>query len=148
MRAWAWIAGILAGVGLIVLVGWGDGGRFIAGRDREAFEERSAQALVPAPAAVGTDVTLNFVVADSVTPPEVKSSLEHVQNLLATAASQPADQAKVTLQQANDELESAIDATKDAADDTSNEVTRLHLFALAQLLERISTVIQIQIERL
>ena len=148
MRVWAWIAGILAGIGLIVLLGWGDDGRAVAGRDREAFEERSTQALVPAPVAVGTDVTLNLAVTSSETPPEVKTSLEQVQSLLATAASQSGDQAKVTLQQADDTLKNAIDATNDAADDTSNDVTRLHLLALAQLLERISTVIQIQIERL
>jgi len=148
MKAWAWIAGILAGIGLIILVGWGDGGRTVAGRDREAFAERSAQVLVPAPAAVGTGVTLNFVVADSATPAEVKTSLEQVHSLLATAATQSGDQAKVTLQQADDQLSIAIDATKDAAKNTSNDVTKLHLLVLAQLQERISNVIQIQIERM
>ena len=148
MRVWAWIAGILAGVGLIILLGWGDGGRTIAGRDREAFAERSAQVLMPAPAAVGTDVTLNFVVVDDSTPSEVKTSLGNVQALLATAASQSGDQRKATLQQADDQLNIAIDATKDAAKNTSNDVTKLHLLVLAQLQERISTVIQIQIERL
>ena len=148
MKVWAWIAGILAGIGLIVLLGWGDGGRTVAGREREAFAERSAQVLVPAPAAVGTDVTLNIVVADPATPSEVKTSLENVQAVLATAASQSGDQKKETLQQANDSLEFAIESTNDAADDTSNDVKRLHLLALAQLLERISTVIEVQIERL
>ena len=148
MRVWAWIAGILAGIGLIVLLGWGDDGRAVAGRDREAFEERSAQVLVPAPAAVGTDVTLSYAVTSSSTPAEVKTSLEQVRNLLATAASQTGDQAKVTLQQADDTLKSAIDATNDAADDTSNDVTRLHLLALGRLLDRISTVIQIHLEQL
>jgi hypothetical protein len=148
MKVWAWIAGILAGIGLIVLMGWGDGGRTVAGRDREAFAERSAQVLVPAPAAVGTDVTLNVVVADSATPSEVKTSLEQVQGLLATAASQSGDQKKATLQQADDTLKIAIDATKDAAKNTSNDVTKLHLLVLAQLQEQISNVIQIQIEPL
>jgi hypothetical protein len=148
MRIWARIAGILAAIGIIVLVGSGGDDRVVAGREREAFEERSAQVLVPAPAAVGTDVTLNVVLTNSTTPAEVKTSLEQVRNLLATAASQTGDQAKVTLQQADDTLKSAIDATKDAADDTSNDVTRLRLLALSQLLERISTVIQLHIEQL
>jgi hypothetical protein len=148
MSVWAWIAGIIAGVGIIFLIGSGDDDPLIAGRDREAFEERSAQALVPAPVAVGADVTLTFATADSVTPPDVKSSLEQVRQLLATAASQPPDQAKTTLEEAKTTLNGAIDATKDAADDTSNDATRLHLLALAHLLERIELAIQLGIDRL
>src|SRR5215217_2708645 len=142
MSVWAWVAGVVAGAAIIFLVATGDDDRTFAGRDREAVEERSAQALVAAPIGVGADVTLGIAIADEDTPPEIKSSLEQVRQLLATAAPQEPGQAKATLQQAQDTLNTAIDATRDAVDDTSNDATKIRLLALAHLLERIETVIQ------
>ena len=147
MGIWAWIAGIIAGVAIIFLVAYGDDDRSYAGRDRESLSERNAQALEAAPAAVGAEVTVGLAIIDSDTPPEIKSSLEQVQQLLATAASQEGDEAKTTLGQAQETLQSAIDATKDAADDTSNDATKIRLLTLAHLLERIETVIQIRLDR-
>jgi hypothetical protein len=148
MGIWAWVAGIIAGVAIIFLVAYGDDDRTFAGRDREGLSERNAQSLEAAPVSVGTDVTLDIAVADSVTPPEVKSSLEQVQQLLATAAGQEGDEAKTTLQQAQETLGGAIDATNDVIGDTSNDATKYRLLTLVHLLERIETVIQTRLEQL
>jgi hypothetical protein len=146
MKVWAWIAGILAGVGIVALLASGADDRTYAGRQREGLAERSAQSLVVAPPGVGADVTLSIATEDNVTPPDVRSSLEQVQQLLATAATQEGDQAKATLEQARDQLQTAIDATEDAAADTSNDANRQRLLVLAQLLERIEEVIQLRID--
>ena len=147
MSVWAWVAGVVALAAIIFLVATGDDDRTFAGRNREAIEERSAQALVAAPHSVGAEVTLGIAVTDEDTPPEIRSLLEQVQQLLATAATQPDDQAKATLEQAQDALNAAIDATRDAADDTSNDATRIRLLTLAHLLEQIETVIQARLDQ-
>lgn len=146
MRVWHWIAGILAAVGIIVLIATGSDDRTFAGRDREAIEERSAQAMLAVPAGAGAEASLSVVTANKVAPPDVKSSLEDVQRLLATAATQQPDQAKATLEQAQAALKDAIDSTRDAAADTSNDVTRIRLLTLAHILERIEFQIQLRLD--
>ncbi len=148
MKVWAWVAGILAGVGIIALLAAGADDRTYAGRQREGIAELSAQSLVSAPSGVGVDVTLSIAAANSITPPDVKSAIEQVQQLWIDAATQEGEQAKATLEQARDQLQDAIDSTEDAAADTSNDADRQRLLILVQLLERIEAVIQFRIDQL
>ncbi len=148
MKLWGWVAGILAGLAIVALLASGADDRSFGGRQREGIAERSAQSLVAAPSGAGVDVTLTIAAEASITPPDVKSSIEQVQQLWATASTQQGDEAKATLQQASDQLQSAIDSTENAAADSSNDAERQRLLVLAMLLERIEAVIQFRIDLL
>ncbi len=148
MKIWAWVAGLLAVVAVVALLALGADDRTFGGRQREGLAERSAQSLVVAPSGVGVDVTLAIAADASITPPDVESSIKQVQQLWATASTQQGDEAKATLQQASDQLQSAIDSTENAAADSSNDAERQRLLVLAMLLERIEAVIQFRIDLL
>ncbi len=148
MGVWGWIAAVLAGAGIILLLTIGDGDHDFFGRDREALFEGPPQALISAPAAIGAETAMTIVVDQEQAPAEVQPALEEVRQLLATAATQSPDQAKPTLQQAKDTLNAAIDQIDEAADDTSNDLTKIRLLRLSLVLNRVEDLIQIRLDRL
>jgi hypothetical protein len=148
MSARAWVVVLVAAAAIVGLVILGGEDRMASGRAREGTEERSAQALLPAPTGAGAGVTISITKENEAVPEDVRSSLEQVQQLLAAADDEPPDQAKQTLQEAQDVLNDAIDSTVDAATDTSNDATRVRLLAIAHQLKRIENVIELRIEQL
>jgi hypothetical protein len=148
MSVWGWIAGILAGVGIVFLIAYGDDDNQIAGRQREAFNEQTAQSFVTGPEAYGSEEAISLVLNDQYLPDDLKGTLDEVRQLVATAASQPAEQAKPTLEQAVEKLGPAIDSIEQAADDTSNDATRMGLLRLALVLTKVEDLIQARLDRL
>jgi len=148
MSVWTWVAGIVGGAAIVILLVVGDDDHDFSGRDREALFEGPPQALISAPAAIGAEQAMTIVVAQEEAPAEVQPSLEEVRQLLATAATQSPEEAKPTLQQAKDTLNGAIDQIEAAADDTSNDLTKIRLLRLALVLNRVEDLIQIRLDRL
>jgi hypothetical protein len=148
MRIWAWVAGILAGVGLLVLIGSGADGRNFSGRDRSAIYSHSAMTVPQIPAVVSPDQAIGVVLEENVVPTSIASSLGDIQLMLATAAKQTGDEAKATYQQAYDQLQVVIDQVNQEADDTSNDATQIQLIRLSQTLENVQSVIEAKIVRL
>src|SRR5262245_11231433 len=135
MSVWSWIAGIVAGAAIIFLIATGSDDRTFAGRERQAFYARSVLSMVAMPASTGTDVAMTIVEPPIPQPSgrvqqDIAGSISEVQQLLATAATQPADQQKATLQQAQEKLDATIKQVDKAADDTSNDATRIQLLRL------------------
>jgi GAF domain-containing protein len=148
MSVWTWVAGIVGGAAIVILLVVGDEDHNFSGRDREALFEGPPQALISAPAAIGAEQAMTIVVAQEEAPAEVQPLLEEVRQLLATAATQSPEEAKPTLQQAKDTLNGAIDQIEAAADDTSNDLTKIRLLRLALVLNRVEDLIQIRLDRL
>jgi hypothetical protein len=148
MSVWTWVAGIVGGAAIVILLVVGDDDHEFSGRDREALFEGPPQALISAPAAIGAEQAMTIVVDQRQAPAEVQPSLDEVRQLLATAATQSPDEAKPTLQQAKDTLNAAIDQVEAAADDTSNDLTKIRLLRLTYVLNRVEDLIQIRLDRL
>ena|SRR5215213_4885556 len=148
MSVWTWVAGIVGGAAIVILLVVGDEDHEFFGRDREALFEGPPQALISAPAAIGAEQAMTIVVDQRQAPAEVQPSLDEVRQLLATAATQSSDEAKPTLQQAKDTLNAAIDQVEAAADDTSNDLTKIRLLRLTFVLNRVEDLIQIRLDRL
>ena len=148
MSAGRWAVVIVAALALVGLLVFGDEDRLASGRGREGAQERSSQALLAAPVGVGSGLTITITAENPSVPPDVKGSLEQVEQLLADAEDQPAEQARATLEEAQDLLEGAIDSIRDAAADTSNDAARARLLALANTLDRVERAIQLRIDQL
>jgi hypothetical protein len=92
--------------------------------------------------------TMTIVVAQGEAPADVAPTLEEVRQLLATAAGRPPDRVKPTLEQAKEKLNAAIDQIEQAADDTSNDVTKIRLLRLVLILKKVEVLIRIRLDRL
>jgi hypothetical protein len=148
MGVWGWVAGILGGAAIVTLLVVGDGDHDFFGRDREALFEGPPQSLIAAPAAIGAEAAMTIVVAQDEAPAEVAPKLEEVRQLLETAAGQQPEEAKPTLAQAKTTLNDAIDEIEQAAEDTSNDVTKIRLLRLTLILKKVEDLIQIRLDRL
>jgi hypothetical protein len=148
MSAWAWVAGIVAAAGIIFLIATGSDDRTFGGRDRQAFYARSALSMIAMPASTGPEDAVTVVESTGTVPQDVAPTLDEVKQLLATAATQSADQKKATLQQAQEKLGTAIKSIEDKADDTSNHATKIRLLRQAFTLKKIQALIQVQLDRL
>jgi hypothetical protein len=155
MRPWSIVAAVLAALGILLLVAYGSDGGDFSGRASEGVDERAAQQLVAQPVALGPEPAIAIVLerghespdevppyAAALLPPATAALLEEVRGLLTTAAGQPADQAKATLEQVGERLDLAIDQVEEAADDTSNDVRRIRLLQLQHTLEAIRDVVE------
>jgi hypothetical protein len=142
MKLWSWIFVIVAAAGIVLLIVYGDDSRRTSGREREGVDERAAQELAAMPAILGPDAAISVVLQQPNVPQDIAGPLDQARQLLATATSQPADQAKTTLGQARDQVQSAIDSLEKAADDTSNDVTRIRLLRLAGALKAIDAFLE------
>jgi hypothetical protein len=142
------VAGILAALAIFILVAYGSEGRDFSGREREGIDERGAQTLIGVPVGLGVDPALTLVIDRQMPPEEVAALLQEVRDLWATAAGQPPDQAKATLEQAIDKLDTALDEIEQAADDTSNDRDRIVLLRLHRVLERVKDVLQDRVDAL
>jgi hypothetical protein len=111
MSVWGWIVAVLAGLGILVLLGFGGEGRDSAGRAREGIDERAAQPLVAMsaldPLAPMTVVLEQDELARSQVPPEAAALLTEVRDLVASAKDLPPDQAQAALAQARAKLDVA-----------------------------------------
>jgi len=152
MGIWSWVAGIVAGAAIIFLLASGSDDRTFdrtfAGREREAFYERSAQSVYAMPVSAGPEQAMTIVISTGDVPQDVAPSLDEVRQLLATAATQPSDQAKATLEQAQEKLGAAITSIEKEADDTSNDATRIRLLRLSLTLKKIEALIQVKLDRM
>lgn len=148
MGVWGWVAGIIAGAAIIGMLVVGDEDHQFFGRDREALFEGPPQSLISAPAAIGAEYAMTVVVLQEEAPAEVQPTLEEVKELLATAAGQQPEEAKATLQQAQEKLNGAIDQIEQATEDTSNDVTKIRLLRLTLILKKVEDLIQIRLDRL
>jgi hypothetical protein len=142
MKLWSWVLVLIAAAGIVLLIIYGDDSRRTSGREREGVDERAAQELAALPAILGPDQAITVVLQQPNVPQDITGPLDQARQLLTTAASQPADQAKTTLGQARDQVESAIDSLEKSADDTSNDVTRIRLLRLATALKAVDAVIE------
>jgi hypothetical protein len=142
MRAVVAIVVALAIVLLVVNGGESD----VSGRDREAFEEGQAQALIAAPAVDPAPViTLVEEQGKNRLPPETATQLGDVRDLLTSAAGQSPEQAKPALEEAVGKLDSAIAQLDTAADQSANELTRLRLLHLQHALESVREAVATRI---
>ncbi|MFL5759660.1 MAG: hypothetical protein ACJ789_07975 [Thermomicrobiales bacterium] len=142
MKLWSWIFVVIAAVGIVVLIVYGDDSRRTAGREREGVDERAAQELAAMPELLGPDTAISVVLQQPNVPQDIAGPLDQARQLLAAAASQSPDQAKTTYGQARDQVHSAIDSLEKSADDESNDVTRIRLLRFAASLKAIDAVIE------
>jgi hypothetical protein len=142
MKLWSWVLVLIAAAGIVLLIIYGDDSRRTSGREREGVDERAAQELAAMPAILGPDQAITVVLQQPNVPQDIAGPLDQARQLLATAASQPPDQAKTTLGQARDQIDSAINSLEKSADDTSNDVTRIRLLRFAASLKAIDAVIE------
>src|SRR5262245_43307430 len=110
MKLWSWILVIIAAAGIVLLIIYGDDSRRTSGRERESVDERAAQTLAALPASLGPDAAISVVLQQPNVPQDIAGPLDQARQLLATAASQQGDEAKTTLGQARDQIQSAIDS--------------------------------------
>jgi hypothetical protein len=148
MGPWSIVAAVLAALAILILVAYGGNEDDFSGRERAAVDNRAAQELVALPVALGADPALTIVIDRQMAPEEVAALLQEARDLVATAAGQPPDQAKATLQQAIDKLDTALDEVDQAADDTSNDVVRIRLLQLHRVLERVKDVLEDKVDQL
>jgi hypothetical protein len=148
MSVWAWVAGIVAAAAIIFLLANGSDDRTFAGRDRQAFYARSVLSMVAMPPSAGAEDAVIAVESTGKVPQDVVPTLDEVKQLLATAATQSADQQKATLQQAHDKLGTAISQIEQKADDTSNQATKIYLLRQVLTLKKVQALIQTKLDRL
>ena len=150
MSPWGIVAAVVAALGIFVLVVYGGEGRDSSGRGREGIDELAAQQLVGQPVTLGPESSITIVLergqqppdetrsyATALLPPETVALLEEVRDLLASTAGQTTDQARPALEQALDRLDLALDQIDTAAEDTSNDVTKIRLLQLHRALESV-----------
>ncbi len=98
--------------------------------------------------AIGAEPSITIVLEREDVPGDAAGLLGEVRDLLATAESQPAEEAKATLEQGLDRLDTAIDQVEDAADDTSNDVRKIRLLRLQHTLESIRDEVEDRVDQL
>src|SRR5262245_30997602 len=148
MSVWAWVVGVIAAAAIVVLIATGSDDRTFGGRDRQAFYARSALSMIAMPKSTGPDEAVRVVESTGSVPQDVAPTLDEVKQLLATAATQPVDQQKATLQDALTKLGTAIKQTEKEAADTSNHWTKILLLRQVLTLKKAQALIQTKLDRL
>jgi hypothetical protein len=137
------VVAVIAALGIITLLLYGSADHAIAGRDREGFEERAAQALVAAPAVDPAPVitTVEEQGRDRL-PAETLSPLTEVRDLLAGTAGQSPEQAQPALDEAAGKLDGVLSQVETAVDEAPDQLTKIRLLHLQRVLEAIQASIE------
>jgi hypothetical protein len=135
------VVAVIVALAIVLLVVNG-GDSDVSGREREAFAEGPAQALVAAPALDPAPVIVMVEEqGQDRLPAETAAQLGEVRDLLTAAAEQPADQARPALEEALGKLDSAVAQIDTAAQDADNQAAKLRLQRLQQALEAVRELI-------